>query len=1078
MIAGVLLVITLVVIGIALILASHWLTASDVAREKIAAETTLLTGGQLHYNKLALHLLPMPHLTALQVDFRIPGKVSLDIASLEIYPDLGTLLTGNVELEKLVIVRPSTRIKLPVPPSDRKLLQKTDTANRFKETLATVFGALTKLGPDLKIKVRDGTFGLFRPDKTELKVDRINLLINSLQEIVTLKLQCRSNVSTLVKFTGSVNLETRKSEGLLKLDGLNARALLAQLGLHFEMALSDTSAGLEMAFSAQAGDSVQARVSGQIPAVELKRQKRHVTLQKIDFKGKLVADARKLHWEINSLKVGSPGLELGGSGTYIFNKPTSPGKLDLDVDGQYIDVAGVAQSFTAIAGDLTWVRSAFEVARAGILDKASCSLKVGVTGGKWTVEDIRARGSLSGGLITIPDVGLDIEGVSGEVVLDNERVDFKAMKGRLPFGTFDKLDARIDWQKTAMLGISSSRATLTLEKFYPWLVALEGLKDLRENVLTTSGELNLTRLELSGPLTSPARWSIEVAAGVEDVTIVARELSGPLYLQQGQVNVKPQMLSFEKVHFNYLDADAVTTLTLWGTLPRPGKLDLTFDGTIGAQALGWASQRIAFPEYLRVQAPLQLSDVSLQWDDQPGATLAGEVITAAGTRVFADAVFAPGEWRVNRFELKDNVSDVSLKLARSAGRIDLDYSGNLQKATLDSILKENTVLKGWFAGNLKASYNIFEPRSSSLSGTVRGEGLVLPHLTVSPFELKQFSIECREQNARLESVDLIIAGTPLHLAGTAGVTSREYRFDLDLSADNFDAEVFNRIQKGLLSVDAEQADDKQEKLPINGTVRFKAQQFRFKKYTWTPLHANIDIRPGTVKAVVNRAELCGVSTPGSIKITPDGLHLDFKPVASNQNLQQTWECLQTKPLEADSRFNLEGQLESHGPAKGLVNALHGNLAFSSDKGSIHQSNILTQIFSILNITEVFAGKTSGLGEKGFGYDTIRARASIKAGVLNFDELFVDGHSMKISGEGTVNFIDDAVNVTLLVAPLKTIDRLVSKIPVVGYIAGGSLISVPIRIKGRLADPEVIPLPAGAIRRGLVGILERILETPL
>jgi hypothetical protein len=1078
LLAGALVVIIFIAAGIALILASRWLTASDAVREKITAETTRLTGGQLHYEKLALHLLPRPHFTALQADFQIPGKVSLDTASLAIFPDLTALVNGAVELKEIVIVRPTTRIKLSESPVESGSPQKPGTSKGFQETVATVFAALAKLGPDLEIRVKDGAFGLIRPGKTELKIDRINLGINSRPGVVTLDLRCRSGISKIVEFNGSVNLETRNSDGRLKLDGLNVRALMAELHLLPEIAFSDTSLSLEVAFKTQAADSVKARVVGRVPAVEIKRQKRRVMLKKIAFKGDIEADARKLRWKLTSLKVDSAGLELGGSGTFVFGSRKVPATLKMDAAVKRIDVATAAQSFTDIAGDLAWVQSAFQVARAGTLANATCNLTAVKTAGKWTVPDIKATGSLTGGFITIPGADLDLEEVSGEVVLENERVDFKQMKGRLPYGTFDKLDARIDWQQAATLGISSPRATLALEQFYPWLVAFHDLQDLRKFITTADGDLNLSKLELSGALTSPATWKIEVAAGFKDVTIASPELKGPLHLSRGEASFKPQNLSLEKIHLKYLDADAVISSTILGNPGRPGQLNLAFDGTIGEQTLVWMRRFIALPEHLRVQPPLEISGMSLQWDDRSNVTVVGEIATAGGTRVAADAAFAPGRWQINRFELNDGISDVSLKLTRSAERIDLEYSGKLQKKTLDGLLKENKTLEGWVDGNLKASLDIKNPRSSTITGTIRGEGLILQLLAVSPVELKRFSIECQGKTARVESADLILAGTPMRLQGTAGITDREYKFDLELSADSFDAEALNKIQGEQPARAEEPKASQKEEVPINGIIRFKTPKFTFEDYTWSPLHADITIRPEVVKVTVTRADLCGISTPGTITITPEGLHLVFRPAASNQNLQKSGECLQDKPLQADSLFNLIGELEASGPAKDLVKTLQGDIAFSSDNGMIHRSNILTKIFAFLNITEVFAGKSSGLGEKGFGYDAIRAHAAIKGGVLNFDEILVDGHSMKISGEGPVNLVDKTVDVTLLVAPLKTFDRIVKRLPVIGYITGGSILSVPIRIKGSMANPEVVPLPPGAVGRGLVGILERTLKAPL
>ena len=51
-----------------------------------------------------------------------------------------------------------------------------------------------------------------------------------------------------------------------------------------------------------------------------------------------------------------------------------------------------------------------------------------------------------------------------------------------------------------------------------------------------------------------------------------------------------------------------------------------------------------------------------------------------------------------------------------------------------------------------------------------------------------------------------------------------------------------------------------------------------------------------------------------------------------------------------------------------------------------------------------------------------------------------------------------VDVTLLVAPLNTVDAVVSRLPVIGSVLGGSLVSIPVKVSGNWGDPKVTPLP--------------------
>ena len=71
-----------------------------------------------------------------------------------------------------------------------------------------------------------------------------------------------------------------------------------------------------------------------------------------------------------------------------------------------------------------------------------------------------------------------------------------------------------------------------------------------------------------------------------------------------------------------------------------------------------------------------------------------------------------------------------------------------------------------------------------------------------------------------------------------------------------------------------------------------------------------------------------------------------------------------------------------------------------------------------------------------------------------------------------------MDVTALIAPLKTIDFFIKKIPIVRDILGGSLISIPVGIKGSLENPNVTPIPPSAVGSGLLGIIKRTLQLPV
>jgi hypothetical protein len=83
----------------------------------------------------------------------------------------------------------------------------------------------------------------------------------------------------------------------------------------------------------------------------------------------------------------------------------------------------------------------------------------------------------------------------------------------------------------------------------------------------------------------------------------------------------------------------------------------------------------------------------------------------------------------------------------------------------------------------------------------------------------------------------------------------------------------------------------------------------------------------------------------------------------------------------------------------------------------------------------------------------------------------------MAANGTIRLSDLDSRLTVLVAPFGRLDRLVRKIPIIGYVIGGALTSVPVGVTGDIRDPLVVPLGPRAITSELVGIFERTLKLP-
>jgi AsmA-like protein len=123
------------------------------------------------------------------------------------------------------------------------------------------------------------------------------------------------------------------------------------------------------------------------------------------------------------------------------------------------------------------------------------------------------------------------------------------------------------------------------------------------------------------------------------------------------------------------------------------------------------------------------------------------------------------------------------------------------------------------------------------------------------------------------------------------------------------------------------------------------------------------------------------------------------------------------------------------------------------------------------------GELPDMGWDGFACKSIKLKGDIQNGLLLRHEVVIEGDIMNVVRQGEVNLVDNKINLTILIAPFKTIDYIVSKIPLVSNILAGTLITIPINVTGNLSDPTVPPFLPKRSESGVLGIMKRMLELP-
>jgi hypothetical protein len=106
------------------------------------------------------------------------------------------------------------------------------------------------------------------------------------------------------------------------------------------------------------------------------------------------------------------------------------------------------------------------------------------------------------------------------------------------------------------------------------------------------------------------------------------------------------------------------------------------------------------------------------------------------------------------------------------------------------------------------------------------------------------------------------------------------------------------------------------------------------------------------------------------------------------------------------------------------------------------------------------------------------RGDIHKGVFTLEKAYIGGQSVDIIAEGEIDLGKQKMDLVVLVAPFSSLNWIIRHTPIVGTIMGGTLISIPVRVSGNIADPDVVFLSPTAVGKRILNILENIIKLPV
>jgi len=188
-----------------------------------------------------------------------------------------------------------------------------------------------------------------------------------------------------------------------------------------------------------------------------------------------------------------------------------------------------------------------------------------------------------------------------------------------------------------------------------------------------------------------------------------------------------------------------------------------------------------------------------------------------------------------------------------------------------------------------------------------------------------------------------------------------------------------------------------------------------------------------------------------------------------------------------SREDITGTLSASGDitAKGndslqLKQTSVGSAKIRCEEGSLRKFATLSKIFSLLNVSQLLKFQLPNMVSGGMPYNQITATLAIRDGIISSNDFFINSDAMNISVIGSINIVKEEMNTTIGIKPLQTVDKVVSHIPIVGWILTGkekSVVTAYFEAKGKIDNPSVSPIPVKSLGKGVFDIFKRVFQLP-
>lgn len=708
----------------------------------------------------------------------------------------------------------------------------------------------------------------------------------------------------------------------------------------------------------------------------------------------------------------------------------------------------------------------------------------------------------------------------GSVVVHPDWVEWSGVRGTVGPHILEQSSGRINLDQEALFELREAAARLDGGAILAHLQNYPALNKLITPALRKlDGQVMVWEGTASGSLFLPAQWRYALKATVANLTWHSPLLGETVVSRAGAIELNEQTVILRDLQGRIAGSAMVINGDLRHRHLQEWQGSLQLRGEMAAATAPWLRQQEILPAALFPRLPLSLAPLNLSWDDDSLA-ISG-LLRAGSGKERAELRLDAKTGAANPLTLKLTFNDQGRRAEMILDLLDLipetvsfSWQGDLDGKTLGRFLVDPAFQQGEIRGNYQLLMPT-PPLTPSLAGTLEARNLRWPQ-SKQRLELIELRLSGGADKNTLQALELALAPNErFRLQGELKPRPGGLQVEMELSSPHLARQSLLALADDLeswrasLAPPAETGKKPPPAWPITGRVRFNLAEFvsgaapllsppaagvtdqpsspspllvaSVAPLTWRPLAGVLTLHPGgKMAAEITSGQLCCLETTG-VWYSDPGLGDSRFKIATTCPEPPRFETL--LPCLGVKQDLIEGSC--------LVNAdLTGDLKLwregrftvsSPEGGRILRLKMLAKIFSLLNVTDLFSGGVfSGFEKRGFPYQSLEFEAGIKNNIMTIEKAVVRGEGLNLFARGSLDLGTLQSNLVVMIAPFKTIDAVVAKIPLVSRIFGGkdaAVITIPVAVKGDIRDPETTIMSPEAVGEGLLNLVKNTLLLP-